>query len=91
MSRRGDEELVDRHIKIRREDWDWLVEHCGPGSDVGLSPGEIIRAMVRQKVGWLRAEVIRRLDELGPEEARTNKRMAEVMAPTSAPTLDEEF
>lgn len=73
-------ELVDRHLKLFRDDWDFLMEYTGPHSAVGLSPGEVVRAIVHQKVKWLRAKAIERVDQEGPGEATANKEIARLLA-----------
>lgn len=72
-------ELVDRHLKLFQADWEFLMEYTGPHSAVGLSPGEVVRAIVHQKVKWLRARAIVRVDQLGPGEEEKNKEISRLL------------
>lgn len=72
-------ELVDRHLKLFQSDWDFLMEYTGPHSAVGLSPGEVVRGIVHQKVKWLRAKAIERVDQLGPGEGEKNAEIVKVL------------
>lgn len=82
-------ELVDRHLKLFRDDWDFLMEYTGPHSAVGLSPGEVVRAIVHQKVKWLRAKAIERVDQEGPGEGRANAEIARLLAVDEAKAREE--
>ena len=78
MARRSAHELVDRHLKLFAEDWKFLLEYCGQG-DVGLTAGEVARAIIHQKVKWLRAAMVAKIDELAPGEALANKEIGRIL------------
>ena len=78
MSRKRLAEPVKaRHIEIYESDWDFLEANFGNGSISRVGIGPTIREIVHQKVKWLRAKQIGRLDELGPGEAKVNELIAQ--------------
>ena len=88
MPRKRDEEpTVSRHIELRKRDWDFLVEHFGPGSATPLGAGAVVRGLVAQKVRALRAALIQHHDEQLPGEAEANAKIASLLEPGLRPTV----
>lgn len=53
-----------RHIFVYDEDWDWIVENYGPGSETGLGISGAIRAIIHAKVAYEKAKFERLAEEL---------------------------
>ena len=78
MSRkRFSEPVRSRHIEIYESDWEFLENNFGNGSVSRVGVGPTIREIVHQKVKWLRAKQIERLDQLGPGESRINEALVD--------------
>lgn len=72
MSKRLSLPAVSRHIEIYDEDWEFL-EINFPKARGLQGPGPMVREIVHQKVGWLRAKLIERVDQMGPGEGDRNE------------------
>jgi hypothetical protein len=69
--------IVTRHLDLYLEDWEFLLLHFSRHGPKALGAGPAVRAIVHQKVKALRAEQIKRLDELAPGEAERDSRVME--------------
>lgn len=68
MSRRLPLPQSRRHVLIFDEDWNFLNTWFGDSSTVKTGVGPAIRAIVHQRVEYLKAKQAARLDELEKEK-----------------------
>lgn len=60
-----------RHILVYDEDWDFLMQHYGPGSAKPLGVSRSIREIIHQRVLGLKAKQVNALDRLRDEDRPT--------------------
>lgn len=73
MSRRSKLPQHRRHIFVYDEDWEFLHESYGPGTESRLGVSGAIREVVHQKVLVLRAQLQAEYDRLHRVERETVK------------------
>lgn len=53
-----------RHIHVYDEDWEWLNENYGPGSESRLGLAGAVREIIHAKVVVMRAQLQKRYDAI---------------------------
>ena len=83
MTKRIERPTEARHIQIYTEDWNFLNDNFGKGSEKPLGAGKAIRLIVHKYCNAVRAQQIRGVDEIGTGLVTAAGAMARRMGETS--------
>ncbi len=77
MTKRIERNATARHIQIFEDDWEFLNNNFGRGTEKPLGAGKAIRLIVHKYCNAVRANQIKGIDDIGSSLLQSAKAMAE--------------